>query len=358
MSLSLALLAGARTAHVERHVRPRFSLYDIQFYTDEDGAMSERPFRTADSHLAEQVTRRIVLEFLEERQFRVLADRRVRNGQTVDAITPDTQRLSMRVKLCWRRGSEGRDTARHGDYSAAQLMARIQNDDWLGSIQRKMDRERSAGVTHLLLVQRDGEAVTLAALIPIEVVAEVWDRQRDISERLIKAGRLGRRRKNHAMNGASPTLWLRDDRGGQKVADALWAHPAVSDLSSLPTGGDVPFFPEEVGEPQVFVEGACRRIVVNSYERDRRARWQCIQSHGAMCAACGFDFGKTYGDAAEGFIHVHHIRPLAELGAGYLLDPIADLRPLCPNCHAFVHMNGGCKSIEEVQSALQTNRRE
>jgi len=29
MSLYLAVLAGARTAHVERHVRPRFSLCEM-----------------------------------------------------------------------------------------------------------------------------------------------------------------------------------------------------------------------------------------------------------------------------------------------------------------------------------------
>ena len=39
----------------------------------------------------------------------------------------------------------------------------------------------------------------------------------------------------------------------------------------------------------------------------------------------------------EGFIHVHHLKPLAQIGEQYELDPINDLRPVCPNCHAMLH---------------------
>ncbi len=34
----------------------------------------------------------------------------------------------------------------------------------------------------------------------------------------------------------------------------------------------------------------------------------------------------------EGFIHVHHLKPLSEVGYEYRVDPIRDLRPVCPNC--------------------------
>ena len=36
------------------------------------------------------------------------------------------------------------------------------------------------------------------------------------------------------------------------------------------------------------------------------------------------------------------------LGSGYQLDPVADLVPLCPNCHAMVHRGGGPGSPRTV----------
>ncbi len=44
-----------------------------------------------------------------------------------------------------------------------------------------------------------------------------------------------------------------------------------------------------------------------------------------------------YGVAARQLIHVHHVKLLSRLGAGYKVDAVADLRPVCPNCHAVIH---------------------
>src|SRR5262249_34037621 len=93
--------------------------------------------------------------------------------------------------------------------------------------------------------------------------------------------------------------------------------------------------PEEGAE--TFTEGAVRRVDVNRYERDRRARAACITHHGKVCSVCGFDFEKTYGTLGHGFIHVHHLTELSTVGPNYVVDPIKDLRPICPNCHAMVH---------------------
>ncbi|VXB41096.1 Restriction endonuclease [Arthrobacter sp. 9AX] len=83
---------------------------------------------------------------------------------------------------------------------------------------------------------------------------------------------------------------------------------------------------------------AVATIQVNRYERDADARRVCLAFHGTSCAACGFSFEVSYGDSGAGFIHVHHQVPPAMLGRGYQLDPIADLVPLCPNCHAMAHL--------------------
>jgi 5-methylcytosine-specific restriction enzyme A len=57
-----------------------------------------------------------------------------------------------------------------------------------------------------------------------------------------------------------------------------------------------------------------------------------------------------------GFIHVHHLTPLSSLGTDYEVDPIRDLRPVCPNCHAVLHRREPPYSPEEVQQFLQTGR--
>ncbi len=110
--------------------------------------------------------------------------------------------------------------------------------------------------------------------------------------------------------------------------------------------------PEEVAEPSLYVEGAIRMISVNAYERNSEARRRCIEHHGTKCCICGFSFGAIYGSEAEGYIHVHHIRPLSEIGGKYVVDPINDLQPVCPNCHAVLHLGGRCRSSEEVRQML------
>jgi 5-methylcytosine-specific restriction protein A len=110
--------------------------------------------------------------------------------------------------------------------------------------------------------------------------------------------------------------------------------------------------PEEVIESELFLEGALRAIQVNAYERSPQARDACIRHHGAVCAACGFEFGKVYGAFAQGLIHVHHIVPLSEIGKEYKLDPVTDLIPLCANCHAVVHRRKKAMGLEELRECL------
>lgn len=110
--------------------------------------------------------------------------------------------------------------------------------------------------------------------------------------------------------------------------------------------------PEDVQPGQIYYEGALTQVTVNIYERNTSARRVCIQHYGAKCFICGFDFKKIYGEMGDGFIHVHHIKPLSEIGGGYTLDPIKDLRPVCPNCHAMLHRRKPAFSIEDIQKAI------
>ena len=119
-------------------------------------------------------------------------------------------------------------------------------------------------------------------------------------------------------------------------------------------GGNVSYLPEGVSEGRTsFLEGSLRTMQVNAYERSSKARAECIRVHGTACVICGFSFEKTYGEKAKGYIHVHHLVPLAEVGASYEVDPAKDLRPVCPNCHAVIHLNKVSRTIEEVAGMLQ-----
>lgn len=122
------------------------------------------------------------------------------------------------------------------------------------------------------------------------------------------------------------------------------------------TKGETHPFPDEIGESEEYVEGAVQRVLVNRYERDRDARAKAIQHHGLRCHACGFDFALAYGPLGEGFIHVHHSVPLSKIGKSYIVDPINDLRPVCPNCHAMLHKRVPPYGIDELREILRTAR--
>jgi len=118
---------------------------------------------------------------------------------------------------------------------------------------------------------------------------------------------------------------------------------------------DLLIFPDEVPDINNYFEGAKTTVLVNSYERNSKARTQSIEYYGAICKVCDFDFEKKYGSIGAGFIHVHHLTPLADIKAEYVVDPITDLRPVCPNCHAMLHKKQPPYSIEELRSKLTNN---
>ncbi|MBS0266899.1 MAG: HNH endonuclease [Planctomycetes bacterium] len=114
--------------------------------------------------------------------------------------------------------------------------------------------------------------------------------------------------------------------------------------------------PEELPVGAPLIEGASRTVLINAYERDPKARSQCIAAHGTTCCVCGFSFGPMYGPVADGYIHLHHLVPLHEVGAAHIVDPVRDLRPVCPNCHAVLHRRVPAFSIEEMRELIRRQR--
>lgn len=97
----------------------------------------------------------------------------------------------------------------------------------------------------------------------------------------------------------------------------------------------------------LLIEGAATSVTVTAYERNPIAREKCLQHYGNCCFACGFSFRETYGEGVTGCIHVHHLESVATRGGEHVVDPVKDLRPVCPNCHAVLHLTKPALSIEE-----------
>ena len=140
----------------------------------------------------------------------------------------------------------------------------------------------------------------------------------------------------------------------------LWTmKPVVAEaIETLGWNADISAIPEEVEarENEPIYEGAVKKILVNAHERSTMAREKCLLHYGCKCAVCDTKLSDFYGEIAHGRIHFHHIKPLYEIDSEYRIDPIADLRPVCPNCHYIIHLKMPPYSIEEVKEFIKAQR--
>ncbi len=104
-------------------------------------------------------------------------------------------------------------------------------------------------------------------------------------------------------------------------------------------------------------EGGSKSVLLTVYERNPKARRQCLEHYGTDCCGCGISFGKIYGENADGYIHVHHLREVSGRGGKHVIDPIKDLRPICPNCHAVVHLQSPPLTIMKLKQMLKESAR-
>lgn len=107
---------------------------------------------------------------------------------------------------------------------------------------------------------------------------------------------------------------------------------------------------DEVGA----LEGGMTRIEGNRYERSPINRELCLAVNGYKCKICGFDFESVYGDLGYHFIHVHHIVPVSKMNSSYMINPVTDLIPVCPNCHAMLHRTDPPVTPEELKKRINS----
>lgn len=110
-----------------------------------------------------------------------------------------------------------------------------------------------------------------------------------------------------------------------------------------------------VNESEGFADGKKISVIQDRYERNPLNRELCLQANGCTCMICGFDFEKKYGRIGKGFIHVHHIHQLSLAGGPVKIDPVHDLIPVCPNCHAMLHTSTPPLMPEELIRIIKEN---
>ncbi len=125
--------------------------------------------------------------------------------------------------------------------------------------------------------------------------------------------------------------------------ETLWE---VRTRSSGPTGL------EEIQTATPKTQKHSSRVYVNKYERSSRARALCLAHHGMKCSGCEQLLADIYGPPAIEIVHVHHLTPLAEIPEEFEIDPIRDLRPVCPNCHSVIHSRQPSYTIDEVKAMI------
>lgn len=113
-----------------------------------------------------------------------------------------------------------------------------------------------------------------------------------------------------------------------------------------------PFLLPSEDSDRKMTEGSRISVEVSRIERDPTARRRCIKLFGAICSVCGFDFERTYGPIGSGFIHVHHLNPLASAKGRRTVSPQSDLRPVCPNCHEMLHRRNPPFGIDEMKAIV------
>lgn len=109
-------------------------------------------------------------------------------------------------------------------------------------------------------------------------------------------------------------------------------------------------------EREGFTEGKKLSVTVNRYERNPINRTLCLAKYGYSCQICGLNFEKTYGQIGRNYIHVHHLTPVSQMGDDYVVNPIEDMIPVCPNCHAMLHRSEPLTTPQRLKEMMEAQK--
>ena len=185
-----------------------------------------------------------------------------------------------------------------------------------------------------------------------------------------RRGRIGRMIEQVRAIGGDPTPLITDTKYFENIINVRFRLDNVSELShrkpllrgdyyalyEVPGSDEIEIeggHPDEIESECPVWDGALKRVTVNIYERDPRARKECLKHWGHKCKVCQMSFLMRYGPLGTDFIHVHHLVPLASIKKSYKVDGKRDLIPVCPNCHAMLHKGKTPPSVEELRQYLR-----
>ncbi|MFN5208814.1 MAG: hypothetical protein ACK5D8_04920 [Bacteroidota bacterium] len=112
-------------------------------------------------------------------------------------------------------------------------------------------------------------------------------------------------------------------------------------------------FSETTDTTITYIEGSATQVTQTRYERNIYARKECLKHYGYSCSVCDFNFERFYGSLGYKFIHIHHLTQVATIKQEYKVNPIQDLRPVCPNCHSMLHKQNPPLTIDELKDIIK-----
>jgi len=151
-------------------------------------------------------------------------------------------------------------------------------------------------------------------------------------------------------------------RGGRLEVE-IWSEFAEkrSELALVTTAirANLPVTDADFEEPSQLTEAVEGRLLTRMHvrrERDARLvtakKAEVLKMAGSLaCEACAFDFAKAYGQHGEGFIEVHHLRPLHTLLPN-TTTRLEDLALLCANCHRMMHAKSPWLTMQQLKDLV------
>lgn len=131
---------------------------------------------------------------------------------------------------------------------------------------------------------------------------------------------------------------------------------AAAELSQLAI--DAPVI---VLDERIVTEGELRRRTTEYKTRSRELRNAALETFAVNgridCSTCDFDFAAAYPGVGEGYIQIHHLKPVAFMEGEPLSmrDALANVRPLCANCHQMVHRRHPPMPLSVLRAMLRVS---
>jgi hypothetical protein len=133
---------------------------------------------------------------------------------------------------------------------------------------------------------------------------------------------------------------IKEDYGNLHIDDGKFEKIIGTDLESFDIENE-------------YFECEIKKRLSNYYERNPKLRIAAIKAHGFECNVCGFNFKKIYGDQGDGFIEVHHLKPVSSLVESTAVCPINDVTVVCSNCHRMLHRSkDSTLTVDELKKMI------